>query len=86
MKTYKQFITLLDDSITPDEARQKYEEYKVILIMFLFLIMLKEKFKQQQARKFFHEHENEEWFKEKYHPELLAKDLIRRQGTNMLFL
>lgn len=57
MLSFKAFLATQDDSITDDEAIDKYAEYKV-------------EFSRQQLNEFFVAHKEEEWFREKYHPEL----------------
>ncbi|EGC30217.1 hypothetical protein DICPUDRAFT_58394 [Dictyostelium purpureum] len=59
-RSYKQFLDYQDDQITAADADKKYEEYKV-------------EYSKRQSRVFFKEHQNEEWFKEKYDPVFLAK-------------
>jgi hypothetical protein len=45
-----------DDSISDEEGIKKYAEYKL-------------EFKRQQLNEFFVTHKEEEWFKQKYHPD-----------------
>jgi alkylated DNA repair dioxygenase AlkB len=47
---------LQDDSISDEEGIKKYAEYKL-------------EFKRQQLNEFFVTHKEEEWFKQKYHPD-----------------
>jgi len=58
MLSFKGFLATQDDNITDEEAILKYGEYKL-------------EFKRQQLNEFFVVHKEEEWFKEKYHPDLL---------------
>ncbi|KAL6071930.1 splicing factor 1 isoform X1 [Balamuthia mandrillaris] len=60
LKSYKQFLLTQDDSIGPDEAAKKYEEYK-------------EEYMRKRSFAFFQEHKDEEWFQEKYKPEVLER-------------
>jgi len=55
IKTYKQFLEIQEESITPAEGEKRYEEYQ-------------NEYKRRQLRVFFNEHKNDEWFKEKYEP------------------
>lgn len=57
MLSFKSFLQTQDDSITDDEALDKYGEYK-------------QEFNRQQLNEFFVAHKEEEWFREKYHPDL----------------
>jgi len=63
--TFKAFLSTQDDSITDEEAAQKYGEYKM-------------EFRRQQLNEFFSCHKESEWFRIKYHPEesKKRKDLI----------
>ncbi|VDP03730.1 unnamed protein product [Soboliphyme baturini] len=63
MMTFKQFLSTQDDSISDEDAIQKYQEYKL-------------EYKRQQLQCFFDAHKDKEWFRLKYHPEDSAK---RRQ-------
>eukprot|EP00090_Calanus_glacialis_P009054 TRINITY_DN17399_c0_g1_i2.p1 TRINITY_DN17399_c0_g1~~TRINITY_DN17399_c0_g1_i2.p1 ORF type:complete len:694 (+),score=198.03 TRINITY_DN17399_c0_g1_i2:111-2192(+) len=54
--TFKAFLSTQDDSITDEEAAQKYGEYKM-------------EFRRQQLNEFFSCHKESEWFRVKYHPE-----------------
>ena len=53
--TFKAFLATQDDSITDEEAAQKYSEYKL-------------EFKRQHLNEFFSNHKDLEWFRKKYHP------------------
>jgi len=56
MMSFKSFMQTQDDSISDEEGIKKYAEYKL-------------EFKRQQLNEFFVTHKEEEWFKQKYHPE-----------------
>jgi len=56
MMSFKAFLETQDDSITDEEALVKYGEYKM-------------EFKRQKINEFFVCHKNEEWFRNKYHPD-----------------
>lgn len=56
MLTFKQWLSSQPDDIGDEEAVKNYTEYKT-------------GFKRQQLQQFFRAHKDEEWFKEKYHPE-----------------
>ena len=58
MLTFKSFLSTQDDGITDDEALTKYTEYK-------------QEFNRQQLNEFFVARKEEEWFREKYHPDLV---------------
>lgn len=64
-RTYKQFLELQDDSITPAEAEKKYEEYTT-------------EYRRRQLRGFFEEHKQHEWFREKYDPSYLERRRAER--------
>ena len=53
--TFKAFLATQDDSITDEEAAQKYAEYKT-------------EFRRQHLNEFFSNHKDSEWFRIKYHP------------------
>ncbi|KAI1716452.1 arsenite-resistance protein 2 domain-containing protein [Ditylenchus destructor] len=55
MLTFKKFLATQDDSLTDEEAIEKYKEYKL-------------EFKRQEYEKYFQQHRDEEWFRLKYHP------------------
>ncbi|KAL7056485.1 hypothetical protein AAHC03_020926 [Spirometra sp. Aus1] len=61
---FKRFLDPLDDFITDEEAMEKYKEYK-------------ESFNKRYIEEFFEAHKNEEWLREKYHPDYV--DLQREQ-------
>ena len=60
MMSFKAFLQTQDDQISDEEAIRKYAEYKL-------------EFKRQQLNEFFVTHKEEEWFKQKYHPEESVK-------------
>uniref|UniRef100_A0AAR2KND2 Arsenite-resistance protein 2 n=1 Tax=Pygocentrus nattereri TaxID=42514 RepID=A0AAR2KND2_PYGNA len=60
MKTFKEFLLSLDDSVDETESVKRYNEYKV-------------EFRRQQMQDFFLAHKDEEWFRSKYHPDEAGK-------------
>jgi len=62
MMSFKSFMQTQDDSISDEDGIKKYGEYKL-------------EFKRQQLNEFFVTHKEEEWFKQKYHPE----DSVKRK-------
>eukprot|EP01018_Ginkgo_biloba_P028539 Gb_07578 [translate_table: standard] len=64
LMTYKQFITEVEDDISPAEAQHRYEEYKTEYIA-------------TQKNAFFEAHKDEEWLRDKYDPSRL-EDVIQR--------
>ncbi|KAM3185645.1 hypothetical protein ACTXT7_005942 [Hymenolepis weldensis] len=58
LKPFKRFLEPLDDFITDVEAVAKYNEYK-------------EAFNKQYIEEFFEAHKDEEWLREKYHPDFI---------------
>uniref|UniRef100_A0A8D3C3U8 Serrate RNA effector molecule-like n=1 Tax=Scophthalmus maximus TaxID=52904 RepID=A0A8D3C3U8_SCOMX len=56
MKSFKEFLISLDDSVDETEAVKRYNEYKI-------------DFRRQQMQDFFLAHKDEEWFRSKYHPD-----------------
>ncbi|XP_024287361.1 serrate RNA effector molecule homolog isoform X6 [Oncorhynchus tshawytscha] len=56
MKSFKEFLLSLDDSVDETEAVKRYNEYKI-------------DFRRQQMQDFFLAHKDEEWFRSKYHPD-----------------
>lgn len=48
MLTFKKFLATQDDSLTDEEAIEKYKEYKL-------------EFKRQEYEKYFQQHRDEEW-------------------------
>ncbi|EDV38163.1 uncharacterized protein Dana_GF13819, isoform A [Drosophila ananassae] len=69
MLNLKQFLDTQDENISDSEVMRKYTEYKT-------------DFKRQQLNEFFVAHKDEEWFKNKYHPE----DSVRRAEEQRGFL
>ncbi|BFG05592.1 serrate RNA effector molecule homolog [Drosophila madeirensis] len=69
MLTLKQFLDTQDENISDSEVMRKYTEYKT-------------DFKRQQLNEFFVAHKDEEWFKNKYHPE----DSVNRSEEQRGFL
>merc|ERR1719284_2157625 len=63
MMSFKSFLQTQDDQISDEEAIKKYAEYKL-------------EFKRQQLNEFFVTHKEEEWFRQKYHPE----DSVKRKA------
>merc|ERR1712037_805592 len=63
MMSFKAFLQTQDDQISDEEAIRKYAEYKL-------------EFKRQQLNQFFVTHKEEEWFRQKYHPE----DSVKRKA------
>ncbi|VDO03913.1 unnamed protein product [Rodentolepis nana] len=62
LKPFKRFLEPLDDFITDVEAVAKYNEYK-------------KGFNKQHIEKFFEAHKDEEWLREKYHPDFVDETL-----------
>uniref|UniRef100_A0A3Q4HVL7 Serrate RNA effector molecule homolog (Arabidopsis) n=1 Tax=Neolamprologus brichardi TaxID=32507 RepID=A0A3Q4HVL7_NEOBR len=56
MKSFKEFLLSLDDSVDETEAVKRYNEYKI-------------DFRRQQMQDFFLAHKDEERFRSKYHPD-----------------
>lgn len=56
MLSFKAFLSTQDDSITDDEALEKFSEYK-------------KEFNRQQINEFFVAHKDEEWMMERYYPD-----------------
>uniref|UniRef100_A0ACD5V624 Uncharacterized protein n=1 Tax=Avena sativa TaxID=4498 RepID=A0ACD5V624_AVESA len=65
LMTYKQFIQVLEDDVSPAEAGSRYREYKTEFIA-------------TQKRAYFDLHKDETWLKEKYHPTNLLSVIERR--------
>ena len=63
MMSFKSFLSTQDDQISDEDAIKKYAEYKL-------------EFKRQQLNEFFVTHKDEEWFKQKYHPD----ESVKRKG------
>uniref|UniRef100_UPI00358FDD07 serrate RNA effector molecule homolog isoform X2 n=1 Tax=Myxine glutinosa TaxID=7769 RepID=UPI00358FDD07 len=60
MKTFKEFLLSMADSVDETEAVRRYNAYKI-------------DFRRQQLQEFFMSHKDEEWFRLKYHPEEAGK-------------
>ncbi|KAH8372799.1 hypothetical protein KR009_005134 [Drosophila setifemur] len=69
MLNLKQFLDTQDENISDSEVMRKYTEYKT-------------DFKRQQLNEFFVAHKDEEWFKNKFHPE----DSVKRSDEQRCFL
>lgn len=70
MLSFKAFLVTQDDNITDDEALIKFSEYK-------------KEFNRQQLNEFFVAHKDEEWIKEKYHPDYIENSLSKqKKGTD----
>ncbi|GMR32303.1 hypothetical protein PMAYCL1PPCAC_02498, partial [Pristionchus mayeri] len=65
---FKKWLVQQDDSITEDDATAKYAEYKL-------------EHKKQLLVKFFTTHKDEEWFRQKYHPEESTKKREEQKQT-----
>uniref|UniRef100_A0A3P8WKP2 Serrate RNA effector molecule homolog (Arabidopsis) n=1 Tax=Cynoglossus semilaevis TaxID=244447 RepID=A0A3P8WKP2_CYNSE len=70
MKTFKEFLISLDDSVDETEAVKRYNDYKI-------------DFRRQQMQDFFLAHKNEEWFRSKYHPDLTSR--LQAEAQTSLF-
>ncbi len=53
MKTFKEFLLSLDDSVDETESVKRYNEYKI-------------DFRRQQMQDFFLTHKDEEWYDNSY--------------------
>jgi len=71
MMTFKMWLNMQSDDISDEDAITNYNAYKV-------------NFRQQQLQEFFVAHKNEEWFKEKYHPDEADKKFTN-QRTSILW-
>ncbi|XP_053321036.1 serrate RNA effector molecule homolog [Spea bombifrons] len=60
MKTFKEFLLSLEDSVDETEAVRRYNDYKM-------------EFRRQQMQEFFLAHKDEEWFRSKYHPDEVGR-------------
>ncbi|XP_028322276.1 serrate RNA effector molecule homolog [Gouania willdenowi] len=69
MKSFKEFLLSLDDSVDETEAVKRYNEYKV-------------DFRRQQMQDFFLAHKDEEWFRSKYHPDEASR--LRAEAQSAL--
>ncbi|GMT33127.1 hypothetical protein PFISCL1PPCAC_24424 [Pristionchus fissidentatus] len=65
---FKKWLVQQDDSINEDDATSKYAEYKL-------------EHKKQLLLKFFNTHKDEEWFRQKYHPEESTKRKDEQKHT-----
>lgn len=54
--TFKKFLSTQDETITDEEAIARYVEYKI-------------DFRKKECERYFQAHKDEEWFRQKYHPE-----------------
>lgn len=65
MRSFKDFLLNLEDSVDETEAVKRYNQYKL-------------DFRRQQLQDFFLSHKQHEWFRSKYHPDDIT---ARRAGT-----
>ncbi|XP_010866589.1 serrate RNA effector molecule homolog isoform X1 [Esox lucius] len=56
MRSFKDFLLSMDDSVDETEAVKRYNQYKL-------------DYRRQQLQDFFLQHKDEEWFRSKYHPD-----------------
>uniref|UniRef100_A0AAY4EMM1 Serrate RNA effector molecule homolog n=1 Tax=Denticeps clupeoides TaxID=299321 RepID=A0AAY4EMM1_9TELE len=68
MKTFKEFLLSLDDSVDETESVKRYNEYKI-------------DFRRQQMQDFFLAHKDEEWFRSKYHPDEAGRRKAEARGA-----
>lgn len=68
MKSFKQFISALPDSVTEESAANQYKNYKI-------------EFKKSHAKQFFDKYKEHEWLLEKYHPVQLKKRLEEQRQS-----
>uniref|UniRef100_A0A8C3P1T7 Serrate, RNA effector molecule n=1 Tax=Chrysemys picta bellii TaxID=8478 RepID=A0A8C3P1T7_CHRPI len=68
MKSFKEFLLSLDDSVDETEAVKRYNDYKL-------------DFRRQQMQDFFLAHKDEEWFRSKYHPDEAGKRKQEAHGA-----
>ncbi|XP_059573832.1 serrate RNA effector molecule homolog isoform X2 [Alligator mississippiensis] len=68
MKSFKEFLLSLDDSVDETEAVKRYNDYKL-------------DFRRQQMQDFFLAHKDEEWFRSKYHPDEAGRRKQDAQGA-----
>ncbi|XP_032389833.1 serrate RNA effector molecule homolog isoform X2 [Etheostoma spectabile] len=68
MKSFKEFLLSLDDSVDETEAVKRYNEYKI-------------DFRRQQMQDFFLAHKDEEWFRSKYHPDEASRLKAEAQSS-----
>ena len=72
MMSFKAFLSNQGDTITDEEAIEKYAEYKL-------------EFKRQHLIKFFVTHKVEDGFKQKYHPDDSIKRMDEITAASMSF-
>ncbi|KAG8058110.1 hypothetical protein GUJ93_ZPchr0002g26790 [Zizania palustris] len=65
LRTFKQFIQVLEDDVSPGEAGSRYQEYRTAYITV-------------QKQDYFDLHKNENWLKDMYHPSNLRTIIERR--------
>jgi hypothetical protein len=68
LMTYKQFIQVLEDDISPAEAEKRYQEYRTEYIT-------------TQKRAYFDLNKNDDRLKDKYHPTNLSSVIDRRNDS-----
>lgn len=68
MRSFKDFLLALEDSVDETEAVKRYNEYKI-------------DFRRQQLQDFFMTHKQQEWFRCKYHPEDLQTRRAETQSA-----
>ncbi|KAM4676996.1 serrate RNA effector molecule homolog [Discoglossus pictus] len=68
MKTFKEFLLSLEDSVDETEAVRRYNDYKM-------------DFRRQQMQEFFLAHKDEEWFRSKYHPDEVGRHKQESQAA-----
>ncbi|XP_073510670.1 serrate RNA effector molecule homolog isoform X2 [Phyllobates terribilis] len=68
MKTFKEFLLSLEDTVDETEAVRRYNEYKM-------------EFRRQQMQDFFLAHKDEEWFRSKYHPDEVGRHRQESQAA-----
>ncbi|KAL0970778.1 hypothetical protein UPYG_G00247290 [Umbra pygmaea] len=56
MRSFKDFLLSMDDSVDETEAVKRYNQYKL-------------DYRRQQLQDFFLQHKDEEWFRSKFHPD-----------------
>ncbi|KAM6908894.1 serrate RNA effector molecule homolog [Xenentodon cancila] len=56
MRTFKEFLLNMEDSVDETEAVKRYNQYKL-------------DFRRQQLQDFFVQHKDHQWFRSKYHPD-----------------
>uniref|UniRef100_A0A8C5CTB5 Serrate RNA effector molecule homolog n=1 Tax=Gadus morhua TaxID=8049 RepID=A0A8C5CTB5_GADMO len=68
MKSFKEFLVSLDDSVDETDAVKHYNEYKI-------------DYRRQQMQDFFLTHKDEEWFRSKYHPVEMERLAVESRGS-----